>query len=72
MNWYSKRMLLTGVYTSTEWYMTTDSSHNFDQTWGFLDRRLENVVQLGKSASQFGSMIEFATRSASGILEAVI
>lgn len=43
MNWYSKRMLLAGVFSSTEMFMLQDTSENFQETWNFLDRRFVDV-----------------------------
>lgn len=47
-NWYSKRLLLSGVYISTLMYWLSDDSPNFEATNAFLDRRIENVMQVGK------------------------
>ncbi|KAF0695264.1 Aste57867_13906 [Aphanomyces stellatus] len=47
MSWYTKRAVLTGVYTSTELFMLTDQSPNYEETWRFLDRRIEEAVALG-------------------------
>jgi ubiquinone biosynthesis protein COQ9 len=41
LNWYTKRMLLSGVYTSTEMFMTQDQSEGYKATFEFLDRRLK-------------------------------
>eukprot|EP01135_Chromosphaera_perkinsii_P000903 Nk52_evm1s153 gene=Nk52_evmTU1s153 len=46
LNWYSKRALLIGVYTTTELFMLQDSSPDYEDTWAFLDRKLENVAWL--------------------------
>jgi len=51
LNWYSKRMLLAGIISSTEVFMIQDLSQNFEETWKFLDRRFEDIAgvpQLGK------------------------
>ena len=45
-NWYSKRLMLLGVYKSTELAMMQDESADFSQTWQFLDRRFEDVHDL--------------------------
>ncbi|KAI9102059.1 COQ9-domain-containing protein [Phlyctochytrium arcticum] len=68
MNWYSKRTLLAGVFTSTELYMTQDRSINFEETSKFLDRRLQDVAFVGKSFSQVSNYVAFGVRSAFGIL----
>lgn len=44
-NWYTKRMTLLGVYTSTLLYFLDDKSDNHEQTWRFLDRRIANVME---------------------------
>lgn len=51
-NWYTKRGLLAGVYTSTELYMLTDYSPEFADTWDVLDRRLRDVMTVGKFMGQ--------------------
>jgi len=51
LNWYSKRMLLAGIVSSTEVFMIQDTSTDFQDTWGFLDRRFEDIAgipQIGK------------------------
>lgn len=52
-NHYTKRMLLSGVLTSTTLYWLNDTSKGHEQTWRFLDRRIENVMQLGQKISSF-------------------
>lgn len=44
-NYYTKRLTLSVVYTSTLLYWLDDPSENSAKTWGFLDRRIENVMQ---------------------------
>ena len=39
-NHYTKRILFNTVYASTELFMLTDKSKDFNATWEFLDRRL--------------------------------
>lgn len=51
-NFYSKRATLTGVYLSTltRWF-ADDTEHDeapFSETWAFLDKRIENVMQIEK------------------------
>ncbi|WP_306005391.1 COQ9 family protein [Aquicoccus porphyridii] len=45
VNWYTKRMTLSGVYSSTLLYWLGDESEGFEATWAFLDRRIEDVMQ---------------------------
>lgn len=47
-NFYSKRMLLSGVYSSTLMVWLNDESEDFAETRAFLDRRIENVMQVPK------------------------
>lgn len=51
-NYYTKRTTLGLVYGNTELYMVQDSSEDFQKTWKFLDRRLENLAQFGKTIRQ--------------------
>ena len=55
-SWYSRRSLLLGVHASTELYMLTDRSEGYEDTWEFLERRVEDVSSLGSSAGAAGDM----------------
>jgi ubiquinone biosynthesis protein COQ9 len=48
VNWYSKRAILSGVYSSTLLFWLGDESEDHQATWAFLDRRIENVMQFEK------------------------
>ncbi len=48
INWYTKRATLSAVYASTVLYWLGDDSTGFQATWDFLDRRIENVMQVEK------------------------
>lgn len=48
-NWYSKRMLLAGVYSSTLLYWLEDTSETQQDTWDFLERRIDDVMQIEKA-----------------------
>ena len=52
-NFYTKRMTLSGVYTSTFLYWLGDESEKSEDTWAFLDRRIENVMQFEKLKAQY-------------------
>lgn len=45
-NWYSKRLTLSAVYGATLLYWLDDKSEDHAKTWDFLDRRIENVMQV--------------------------
>lgn len=67
-NWYTKRALLSGVYTATELYMLTDTSKDFADTWAFLDNRLNDLV----FASKIQADLEQVVSVAAGTLVAAI
>lgn len=46
VNWYTKRATLSGVYTATVLFWLGDESEGHADTWAFLDRRIENVMQI--------------------------
>ncbi|MFO0389060.1 MAG: COQ9 family protein [Alphaproteobacteria bacterium] len=47
-NFYTKRMTLAGVYTSTLLCWLDDKSPGHEQTWQFLDRRIADVMVIEK------------------------
>lgn len=46
INWYTKRATLAGVYSTTVLYWLGDNSEGHTLTWAFLDRRIEDVMQI--------------------------
>jgi ubiquinone biosynthesis protein COQ9 len=48
LNWYSKRAIMSGVYSSTVLYWLGDNSPDHAATWAFLDRRIDDVMQFEK------------------------
>ncbi|NOX72155.1 MAG: COQ9 family protein [Alphaproteobacteria bacterium] len=48
LNWYSKRAILSAVYSSTLLFWLGDESEDHLATWQFLDRRIGNVMQFEK------------------------
>ncbi|MEQ9491615.1 MAG: COQ9 family protein [Alphaproteobacteria bacterium] len=57
-NFYTKRLLLAGVYSSTLLYWLNDRSEDHADTWAFLDRRIENVMQVPKLTGRVSGMLE--------------
>lgn len=51
-NWYSKRAILSSVYSSTVLFWLGDDSPDHHVTWEFLDRRIENVMKFEKVKAQ--------------------
>ena len=48
LNYYSKRTLLSGVYSATLLTWLNDSSEDHGTTWAFLDRRIGDVMTIEK------------------------
>ena len=48
INWYTKRATLSGVYSATMLYWLGDDSPGHMATWAFLDRRIDEVMQIEK------------------------
>jgi len=48
LNWYSKRATLSGVLSATVLYWLGDDSMDQTDTWAFLDRRIDEVMQIEK------------------------
>lgn len=57
-NRYTKRLLLSGVLSSTTLYWFNDDSAGNTKTWDFLDRRIQNVLKAGKLIGQLKSIKE--------------
>jgi len=45
-NWYTKRATLSAVYSAVLLYWLNDDSEDYDNTWAFLDRRIEDVMKI--------------------------
>jgi ubiquinone biosynthesis protein COQ9 len=51
-SYYTKRALLAAVWSSTFLFWLEDRSEGLVETWGFLERRLDNVMLFGKVRGQ--------------------
>ena len=51
-NHYTKRAILSGVYSATLLYWMQDDSEDFTETRAFLSRRIDNVMQFEKSKAR--------------------
>jgi len=51
-SYYTKRGLLLAVWTTTFFYWLEDHSVGLRDSWTFLDRRIDNVMQFGKVRAQ--------------------
>jgi ubiquinone biosynthesis protein COQ9 len=53
LNWYTKRATLSAVYGATVLYWLGDESSDRQATWDFLDRRIDQVMQVEKLKASF-------------------
>ncbi|MDH3667305.1 MAG: COQ9 family protein [Paracoccaceae bacterium] len=51
-NWYTKRIILSGVYSSAVLFWLGDTSYGFANTWAFLDRRIEDVMRFERTKAK--------------------
>jgi ubiquinone biosynthesis protein COQ9 len=49
VNWYSKRATLSAVYGATVLFWLGDDSIGHQDTWEFLDRRIDDVMRIEKA-----------------------
>ncbi|XLR00737.1 hypothetical protein S83_066935 [Arachis hypogaea] len=52
IDWYAKRTVLAGIYSTTEIYMLTDTSPDFHDTMAFLDARVKDAFDLKKTIQE--------------------
>ena len=45
-NWYTKRATLSAVLSAVLLFWLNDDSDGFEDTWAFLDRRIEDVMKI--------------------------
>lgn len=57
-NFYTKRMLLGGVYAATLLHWLDDKSEGFAATGAFLDRRLSDVMKIQQAKGKLGKLVE--------------
>lgn len=58
IDWYVKRTVLGGIYSTTELYMLTDTSPDFQDTWSFLDERVRDAFDLKKTVQEVKYLAE--------------
>jgi ubiquinone biosynthesis protein COQ9 len=54
---YSRRATLAGVLVSTVLYWLEDISPDNEDTWAFLDRRIEDVMRIGQLRGQMKGLV---------------
>ncbi|NNE82496.1 MAG: COQ9 family protein [Alphaproteobacteria bacterium] len=55
-NFYTKRGLLVGVYTSTTMFWLDDESDGHEATWAFLDRRIADALRIPQVTGRLGKI----------------
>ncbi|SMH52319.1 COQ9 family protein [Azospirillum agricola] len=55
-NHYTKRALLAAVVSSSTFYWLDDQSEDHAETWAFVDRRLADVMTVGKATASLGKV----------------
>ncbi|HYH20541.1 MAG TPA: COQ9 family protein [Azospirillum sp.] len=55
-NHYTKRAMLAAVLSATTFYWLDDQSEGREDTWAFLDRRLADVMNVGKATARLGGI----------------
>nr|XP_046161902.1 ubiquinone biosynthesis protein COQ9, mitochondrial [Oncorhynchus gorbuscha] len=66
LNWYTKRAALTGIYNTTELVMVQDSSEDFQDTWNFLDNRIQDIVNMANTTKRVASTGEAVVQGLMG------
>jgi len=66
-NYYSKRVLLAGVYGATVLYWLNDTSEGNAATWAFLDRRIEDVMRIQKARTRIEKALPHPDRIVEGV-----
>ncbi|PCI63351.1 MAG: COQ9 family protein [Kordiimonadales bacterium] len=57
-NYYTKRMTLSAVYSAVAVYWLGDESDDYEDTWAFLDRRIEDVMKIETAKYQMRKATE--------------
>ena len=61
-SFYTRRLLLGAVYASTLLFWLDDDTEDFKATWAFLDRRIGNVMGIGKLTGRIRRIVPRPTR----------
>jgi ubiquinone biosynthesis protein COQ9 len=57
VSYYTKRSLLALVYSSTFLFWLDDRSEALEASWGFLERRIDDVMQIGRLRSRLDDVL---------------
>ncbi|KAM7256783.1 hypothetical protein ACFE04_012524 [Oxalis oulophora] len=72
MEWYVKRTILGGIYSTTEIYMLTDSSPDFHDTWAFLNDRVKDAFGVKKTFQEAKNLAEAFGAGMGGSLQGFV
>jgi ubiquinone biosynthesis protein COQ9 len=67
-NFYTKRGLLAVVMASTTLFWLDDDSDSHEETWAFLDRRIEGIMQVPKLQARVSSALSRVAKPLSGLM----
>lgn len=65
-SYYTKRASLTAVYSATILYWLDDTSEGAEETWAFLDRRIDGMMKIPDLQARITGAIERLVRPLSG------
>jgi ubiquinone biosynthesis protein COQ9 len=57
-SYYTKRSLLAAVWTGTFLFWLEDRSESYAETWSFLERRIANVMQIGRLRARLDDFLD--------------
>lgn len=61
-------MLVGSIYSSAEVYMLTDTSPGFSDTWAYVDRRIDDMIQAFKLEEEVGGVLNSVALGAISLL----
>lgn len=67
-SWYTKRASLSMIYSSSELFMTNDTSPDFVDTRSFLSRRLDETSKIGGFVGALGTWTNFTLHAGANVL----
>lgn len=67
-SWYTKRGSLSAIYSSTELFMTDDTSPGYVETARFFERRLGELQAVGSTLGAVGQWVGFTASAGVNIL----
>ncbi|KAL9242182.1 hypothetical protein vseg_016208 [Gypsophila vaccaria] len=72
LDWYAKRTVLGGLYSTTEIYMLTDKSPEFRDTWEFLNSRIRDAFDIKKTLQEAQYLAETVGAGFGGSLQGLV